>query len=129
MGRLGKDKTPWAWMAVALLTGCTATGNRDGRYAGAVDADAGVCGATKSHGNATLLLRGQDAMFAPDDGVLVLHGRVDAAGHVTASATAPGVDHKPFAMVLEGDVRDGRVSGRYATPRCRAAVSLDRVGP
>lgn len=130
MGRLGKGKTLWVWAAMVLLAGCAAAADRDGRYAGAVDADGGVCGsAIGGHANGTLLLRGQDAMFAPDDGVMVLRGRVDAAGHVTASATTPGIDHKPFAMVFEGDLRDGRVNGRYATPRCRAVVRLDRVGP
>ena len=72
-------------------------------------------------------MRGDKVVFAPDEGVLALQGRIDAAGHVTASATTPGIDHKPFIMAFEGDLRDSRITGRYATPRCRASVRLDRV--
>lgn len=131
MGRLGKDKSPlrglvW-FLCVVVLAGCA---GRDGRYVGAVDADEGACGLAASGGrtNGALVVRGGEVIFAPDEGVLLLRGRIDAQGHVTASLQMPGVDRTPFTMVFEGDLRDGRVSGRYATPRCRASVRLDRVG-
>jgi hypothetical protein len=139
MGRLGKDNNPRrqipaACRAMALLlaslsvAGCA--GGRDGRYVGNVVTDSGTCGLASNGGQAegTLLIRGNEVVFAPDQGVVLLTGHVDPAGHVKASVTAPGVDHKRFLMAFEGDVKGTQVAGRYATPRCRATVQLDRVG-
>jgi hypothetical protein len=132
MGRLGKDNNP-AWLislavVLALLAGC-AGGARNGRYAGAVDADEGVCGPVSggTHLVGSLQIRGDAVLFAPDGGVLILPGHVDGAGHVSASATMPGVDHKPFLMVFEGDLHGDQLEGHYATPRCRATVRLHLV--
>ncbi len=131
MGRLGKDKSPYAVLIAAMLAlvGC-AEPTRDGRYAGAVDATSGTCGPSSGGGrfDGSLLLRGDDVLFTPNEGVIVLHGRIDAIGHITALAVEPGADHKPFQMVFDGDLAGNRVSGRYATPQCRAMVRLDRVG-
>jgi hypothetical protein len=142
MGYLGKDnnprrKIPAIGRAATLMlmlapliavAGCTA--GRNGRYAGSVVTQAGVCGLTSNGGHAdgTLMIRGDEVVFSPDQGVVLLNGRVDTAGHVKASVTAPGIDHKPFPMVFEGDLQGTRIAGRYATPRCRATVQLDRVG-
>jgi hypothetical protein len=129
MGRLGKDKIPSRGAGLSLvlvmLAGCAGAA-WDGRYAGAVDADQGVCGpvAGGAHLVGSLQIRGNDVQFAPDSGVLVLPGHVDAAGHVTAAVNAPGADHKPFLMVFEGDLHGDQVNGHYATPRCRAVVQL-----
>jgi hypothetical protein len=140
MGYLGKDnnpqrKIPTAFRAGALLlapligvAGCA--NGRDGRYTGNVVTESGICGLASNGGHAdgTLMIRGNEVVFAPDQGVVLLNGHVDSAGHVKASVTAPGVDHKPFPLVFEGDLQGTRVAGRYATPRCRATVQLDRVG-
>jgi len=132
MGRLGKDNSPRQWAGSALLllalAGC-ALGGPDGRYAGPVDVEQGMCGpaAGGQHMVGSLQIRGEEAIFAPDQGVLLLRGQIDKSGHVTASTTTPGADHKPFLMVFEGDVRGKHVEGRYATPRCRATVRLDRA--
>ncbi len=132
MGRLGKDNSPRPWAGIALLlpvlAGC-AFGGFNGRYAGPVNADEGVCGLVAGGKQLTgsLQIRGDEAIFAPDEGVLLLRGQIDKSGHVTASATAPGADHKPFLMVFEGDVHGKHVEGHYATPRCRATVRLDRA--
>jgi hypothetical protein len=138
MGRLGKDNNPRRQIAAArramplvLLIGVAAcAGGRNGRYAGNVVTESGTCGLASNGGHAdgTLMIRGDEVVFAPDQGVVVLNGHIDAAGHVKASMTAPGMDHKPFPMVFEGDLQGTRVAGRYATPRCRATVQLDRVG-
>ena len=135
MGRLGKEKSPaWLgglWACVLMLAGCAAGAQARERYAGPVVVTAGVCGLSAASAKqmaGTLLVRGEEVQFAPEEGVTLLRGKIDAAGHVTASATTPGADHKPFLMVFEGDLRAGRVEGRYATPRCRATVQLDRAG-
>jgi hypothetical protein len=116
---------------VLLLAGCAASGSIEGRYAGTVDVTAGVCGLSPGGAKqtkGTLMIKGDEVLFAPDEGVAVLRGKIDGSGHLTASETGPGVDHKPFPMVFEGDLRDGKVAGRYSTPRCRAVVELARVG-
>ena len=133
MGRLGKEKSPFksGLMVLALiaLAGC-ASSERNGRYAGAVDAEEGVCGPVSGgkHLVGSLQIRGDAVLFAPDSGVLLLPGHVDVAGHVTASTTTPGADHKPFPMVFEGDLHGNQIEGRYATPLCRAAVHLRLTG-
>ena len=129
MGRLDKDNNPVLLgliaLALSVLAGC-AGDTRDRRYAGTVDAVEGVCGLVPggTHLLGSLQIRGDSVQFAPDSGVLILPGHIDAAGHVTASATMPGADHKPFLLAFEGDLHGDLVEGRYATPRCRAAVRL-----
>jgi hypothetical protein len=132
MGRLGKDNSPRSWGGLAMLllalAGC-AGGLGAGRYAGPVDAEEGICGpvAGGKHLVGSLLIRRSEVIFAPDGGVLELRGHIDGAGHVTASTTTPGIDHKPFLMVFEGDLHGDTVEGRYATPQCRATARLQRV--
>ena len=132
MGRLVKDYSPVSIGAIFALmlglAGCIASGRND-RYAGAVEVEEGVCGPVNggAHLVGSLQIRGDQALFAPDEGVVLLQGRIDATGHVTASTTAPGPDHKAFTMVFEGDLRGNTVEGRYATPHCRATVRLHRV--
>jgi hypothetical protein len=130
---LGKDKNPFLGgaivLALAVLAGCASLA-RNGRYAGPVAADEGNCGpvAGGTHLTGSLQIKGDAVLFAPDSGVLVLPGHIDAAGHVTASMTMPGADHKPFMMVFEGDLHGDQIEGRYATPRCRATVRLHLAG-
>jgi len=132
MGRLDKDNNPARLglkaLTLVLLAGCAGAA-RDGRYAGTVDAEEGLCGLVSggAHLQGSLQIQGDGVLFAPDSGVLILPGHVDAAGHVTASATMPGADHKPFLMVFEGDLHGDQIEGHYATPRCRAAVRLHRA--
>ena len=132
MGRLGKDYNPEKTLGAILLllsVAACGAGARNDRYAGSVDADQGVCGpiAGGQHMQASLQVRGDQVLFAPDEGVVLLQGQIDAAGHLTASVTTPGADHKPFAMAFEGDVHGDAVDGHYATPRCRATVRMHRV--
>ena len=132
MGRLGKDYSPvkkFGALLVLLVLAACAVGARNDRYAGSVDAEQGICGPIGSgqHMQASLQIRGDQVLFAPDEGVVLLQGQIDPTGHLTASATAPGADHKPFPMVFEGDLRADAVDGHYATPRCRATVRMHRV--
>jgi hypothetical protein len=109
------------------LAGCVAAS--DGTYVGVVSTELGACGPgfdSRGKTTATLVLHGADVQFAPQDGVIVLNGHMDAAGHVIATNTAPGMDHKPFQQVFEGDRNGDQVVGRFASPRCRATVQLTR---
>ncbi len=117
----------WAVCLVTGLASCAVS--TDGRYAGLLTTQQGLCGtAEDSHGQspASLSLSGKVAQFEPEDGVVILEGHVDSAGHVIAQSNAPGADHKPFLEVFEGDVTGGHVLGHFATPRCRADVTLTR---
>ncbi len=114
-------------LLVVLLAGCGAGGG--GRYVGDLTTTQGNCGLgidPQGKATATLMVRGDNVQFAPTDGVVVLPGHVNGAGHVLAGSNATGADKKPFPQVFEGD-RDGeRVRGTFATPLCRASVELRR---
>jgi hypothetical protein len=115
-------------LLATTLAGCGAAG--DGRYAGHLVTTQGDCGlGFDSQGNATatLTLRGSEAQFAPTDGVTVLPGHVDGAGHVLAGSNATGADKKPFPQVFDGSRAGEHVHGTFATPRCRASVELART--
>ena len=113
-------------LLAASVAGC---GVGDVRYAGPVSVTQGVCGQgfdAQGRASATLVVRGPEVRYAPSDGVTVLDGHVTDAGHVLAGSTVAGADKKPFVTVFEGDRKDDRVHGTYATPRCRATVDLTR---
>ena len=110
---------------LAGLAGCGAAG--DGRYAGTMAVEQGDCGpGFGSKAPATLMLRDGKAEFAPNDGVSVLSGEMNGAGQVHVANTTPGADHKPFPQVFEGVRKGEAITGQYASPRCRATVTLAR---
>ncbi len=114
-------------LAVLGVAGC---GGEDAtRFVGGAATTQGVCGLgfdAQGKATATLMVRGGDVQFVPSDGVTVLPGHVDAAGHVLAGSNAVGADKKPFPQVFEGARKGDAVSGVFATPRCRADVVLKR---
>ena len=114
-------------LLLMMLAACAAP--NDGHFVGTVTTTQGICGLgfdAQGKAQATLMVRGEAVQFIPSDGVLVLDGHVNGAGHVLAGSNATGADKKPFPQVFEGD-RDGeRVRGTFATPRCRASVDLKR---
>ena len=112
-----------------VLLGLAGCGAGDVRYVGPVTTDQGACGLGfdgQGHAEATLLVRGAQASFLPTSGVQVLSGRVTGAGHVVAGSSEPGADRKPFVQAFEGDVAGQHVTGKFATPRCRASVAMER---
>jgi hypothetical protein len=112
-------------LVIAALAGC---GPLQQRYAGPITVTQGDCGTAFHSGTtaADLSVRGKEALFAPNEGVVVLSGNVNDAGHVATQSNAPGADKKPFLQVFEGDVHGDHVTGVFATPRCRATVDLKR---
>ena len=118
-------KTGWV-LALLALSGC---GSGDARYVGPVVTNEGACGLGfdgAGNASATLIVRKDEASFYPSSGSQSLLGHMSAAGHVLTSSTAAGADRKPFVQVFEGDVAGDRVVGKFATPRCRAAVEMTR---
>jgi hypothetical protein len=114
-----------ALMSIAVLgvSGCGGVGlTRETRYTGPVSPD-GACG-TASQG--TLSTRGNEFVFLPSDGVIMMRGTVGADGAVGGTFTSTGADHKPYVMTFAGKVGEDHVTGRYITPRCTFTVSLDR---
>lgn len=115
--------------AMLGLTGCGEP--RDRLFLGQVTPTSGMCGlsaAARSVMQGTLSIRDGVVLFAPETGVIALPGRIDALGHIVAGQTVAGADHKPFAMAFEGELKGKSVTGTYATPRCRAGVSLSQTG-
>ncbi len=137
---------------VLLLAGCG--GPLTGRFRGELAVTQGVCAADAHVGDrapATLMLRDGEAIFVPGDGVVELHGHVDPNGQVSTSSVSTGTGSTGtgstgtsstgagkgasatpksaadrFTQVFEGSVKDGHVTGHYASPRCRADVTLEK---
>ncbi len=110
-------------VCAACLSGCGGVGlSRETRYNGPVAPD-GACG-TASQG--TLSVRGNEFVFLPSDGVILIRGTVGADGAVAGTFTTTGADHKPYVMSFSGNIGGDHVTGRYVTPRCAFSVSLDR---
>ncbi len=132
---------------VLLLAGCG--GPLTGRFRGDLAVTQGVCAADAHVGDrapATLMLRDGEAIFLPGDGVVELHGHVDPNGQVSTSSVSTGTGSMGtsstgaskgasatpksaadrFTQVFEGSVKDGHVTGHYASPRCRADVTLEK---
>lgn len=114
-----------AALLAVLLAGCGEA--TDGRYVGTLAGEGpSPCPPTR----AVLLLRGTEARFVPDEGVIVLDGTLAPGGVIAAAADRPGVrtdasgKRQPFRLGFEGRLENGRVHGAYATPRCRATVEL-----
>jgi hypothetical protein len=111
-----------------LLGGCAAPLTAETRYAGAVTPSGGICLTDANrppHG--TLTVKGEHVAFAPDDGTLVIPGRIEADGGIFAQRDTPGANHKPFVMRLQARRQGDSITGTFTTPRCTSNVSLTRV--
>jgi hypothetical protein len=110
---------------VLLLSGCGSPAT--GRWVGSVTPEPGSQPAPGCHGpgRGVLTVRGQDAVFTPDDGVAVLTG---TARDTTIRTTSVGVaaDKQPLRLLFEGRIEGDQLTGTYAAPRCRARVMLRR---
>ena len=112
-----------AFPALLALTAC-ATGP-GGRWVGSVtpEAPSAVC----QSGRGVLTARDGKALFAPNEGTVVLEGTLAPDGAVRTERNAPGADKKPFPHVLEARLEGDRVTGTLSTPRCRYRVELTRA--
>ena len=125
------DKTVRAWwvgmlLPALLLAGCGAP--RDGRYVGRL---VGEPPSPCAESRAVLLVRAGAVKFVPDEGTIVLEGKLTPDGKIAAAAERPGVrtdpsgKRQPFRLGFEGSLVGEHVTGTYATPRCRGRVELD----
>lgn len=80
---------------------------------------------------ATLVTRAADrsVTFAPNDGVLLLRGTVEADGAISAEFNAAPPKHAPYLLTLTGHLGKDRFVGRYQTPQCTFKADLIRPTP
>ena len=131
MEHMGKENhrvnVKWHVFLVIGLAGCA--NQPSANFAGLMAPHQGECNLSDSSQArvlASLNQRGDDVEFIPNNGVVILEGHIDRAGHILAQSNMPGADHKPFVQVFDGQLAGDHVTGEFATPRCRATVSLLR---
>jgi len=118
-GQVKKNKWRTIFLPpVLLLSACT---NPETLFSGPTKPIAGTCDPPTT---SVLTLRHRAVAFAPNTGALVLRGMEDPSGHLTASLTLRGADHKPYALILDADRHDAVIEGTYTTPRCRYLIAL-----
>ena len=138
MGHLGKEKMQkkglssygWRFQAVAALVvaplagllGCSA--GQSATYVGTLTAVSGTCDALN---RATLVIHGTTVQFLPQDGVLALDGTATDGGVIAADQAAPGMDRRPYHLVLNAQRQAEVVTGTYLTPRCRYTLALHKT--
>ncbi len=103
---------------------CCAASDRELTFAGHLVPRSGTCDPAST---AVLTLLHQSVVFAPNSGTLILRGSLSPDGHLAAELTLPGIDHKPYRLVLDAAREGDAVRGSYTTPRCRYDVSLERT--
>jgi hypothetical protein len=106
-----------------LLLALSCCGDREILFSGPVRPLSGTCDPPAT---AALTIRHHAILFAPDTGTLALQGTIDPSGHITAALTLPGADRAPYHLTLDASRNAGTITGTYATPRCRYAVTLSR---
>lgn len=109
-------------IVVAALTGCAAVPRVT--YTGTLTPLSGTCDPASP---ATLIQTDATVQFTPQNGVLYLDGTISPDGAVHASAETPGMDRKPYRLVLTAQRQADRIAGTYTTPRCRYAVTLRQI--
>lgn len=65
-------------------------------------------------------------IFIPEEGTIVLAGTASKQGAITATRDQPGANKRPFVSRLDASFDAGRLTGTYATPRCRFDVRMER---
>jgi hypothetical protein len=135
LGYLGKEKMrvggflsyiahfrtllPCAIALVWEVTACSTGLPR--KYVGDLQPAAGVC---DSGNRAALTRTGSSVLFEPQEGVIVLSGKLSENGEVAASVELPGMNHIPYRLVFTGHVDGDRILGTYVTLHCRYRVVL-----
>lgn len=119
-----------AAMLAGVVGGCASAGGAaDGRWMGTLSPEPGSVSAPpgcRGGSRGVLTVRGNRALFTPDDGTAVLAGEAEADGRIRAVLSRLGADRKPYVLRFEGRLAagGGEIAGTYAAPGCRAAVTL-----
>ena len=111
-------------MILLCLVPLSACGLKTTRlYAGPQRPLAGTCDPAS---RATLSIRGNAVVFAPQDGTTTLQGTIEGTA-LSASAVLPGVDRKSYTLQLAGQLAGNQIDATFTTPRCRYALFLTRT--
>jgi len=109
-----------------LLAACGAPAPAtDGRWFGTMQPDPATAGCQP--GRASLVVMRNAVLFTPDEATRTLEGIAAPDGAITAGRTTTGADKKPYVTRLAARLADGAITGTYATPRCRYAITLKRA--
>lgn len=100
----------------------------DLRWVGTVTPEAGRC-PPASQATLTLTRRDRAVAFAPNEGVIVLHGSLGANGTVEAALDPGAAGRHPFPLRFTGTIAPDGVTGLYTSPICRAHVELHPPKP
>jgi len=97
------------------------------RFTGPLTPRAGVCDAA---GRAVLTLHDDFVAFAPQEGTLILSGKLQADGTISAHwSPANGPAHAAMGWTLTARVSPpSTINGTYVTPRCTYTVYLTAAG-
>jgi hypothetical protein len=91
------------------------------KYVGDLQPVAGTC----DNGNRAILTRtGYSILFEPQEGVIMLNGKLSESGAVAASIEVPGVNHVGYRLAFTGHLDGDRILGTYVTLHCRYQVTL-----
>ncbi len=110
-------------LAALLPAACVNAPLRTDSYYGRITPVGGTCDAPRP---ASLTIRGDKAQFAPTEGTVLLAGTIKPDGTLDAALTLTDMNHKPARYTLAAHRAGDSITGTYTTPRCRAAVSLQR---
>ena len=109
------------WLLPLCLAACGSVAAPTDRFVGSVQG----CGVTT---RGVLDIRGADFVFTPDEGVLSIHGHVDAAGLLHGEAVQQGTAVSGGAaathIVFDGRRSADAVTGTVTRPGCTQTVAL-----
>jgi hypothetical protein len=111
-------------LTLLLLAACQIAPRTD-RFIGQVEG----CGRSSQ---ALLDRRANEVVLTPDQGVLTLHGQIDAAGQIHASAiqgSAAGNGTAPHNSEFTGHLQDDAINGTLTQAGCTSRVTLERFAP
>src|SRR5580698_7744628 len=106
--------------SVAALGAACAAGPPD-HFAGLLQPQAGTCDPPS---RAELILSNSHVLFTPREGIISLDGTLAADGTIRAATVSNGMDRTPYRQTFIGSLTGEKVTGAYATPRCRYVVTL-----
>ncbi|MDF7674519.1 hypothetical protein PT277_03950 [Acetobacteraceae bacterium ESL0709] len=114
--------------ALTLLGACSSVpnpaSNAYGTWKGKLVTEEGAC-ATKEE--SLLRVRGQTLIFNPGMGTAVLKGNYKEGQQVfQAELVEKGMNNTPYRRVFKAYPVGETIGGTYASPRCRARITLKR---
>ena len=106
-----------ALLTILALTACITPAAARQRYTGQLAGCAAPMPAT--------LVRQRDRFaFTPDNGALMLRGRITPDGHLAATLNTQPPGKPPYVLAVEGTIDGAAARLRYTTPRCAATGTL-----